>query len=96
MAAGSDNANEEAVKDVAAPPEAITANVAAASSRTVEAKKATVKAADKPRPSVERTAKSKDARKPQAGAAARESERKTAGQTRGGGMERPRRVGRSG
>jgi cell division protein FtsQ len=104
MAAGSsNNANEETVKDVAAPPEATTANVAAPSSRTVEARKATataaavvvVKTANKSRPSVEGSAKRKDAKKqPQSGA--RESERTTAGQTRGTGMERPRRVGRSG
>ncbi len=94
MAAG-DNANGASAKDVAAAPETTTANVAPdTSSRRVEAKKATVKAAAKPRPSGEQTAKSKDARKPQTGT--RESERTTAGPTRGGGIERPRRVGRSG
>jgi cell division protein FtsQ len=58
-----------------------------------EAKKpVVVQAANKPRPSVEKT-KSKDVKKKQDGA--RESERTTTGQTRGG-IERPRRVGRSG
>lgn len=92
----SDNANEDMTKGVTAAPEATTPNVAAKTrGRTVEKKKPTIKAADKPRPSVKQTAKSKGARKPQAGAA-RESERPTAaGQTRGG-MGRPRRVGRSG
>jgi len=94
VAAGSNNANEDAARNIAAAPEATTANAAAdTGSRTVEAKKPRVKAANKPRPSVEQAAKSKDAQKPQTGA--RAGERTTAGQTRGG-IERPRRVGRSG
>lgn len=85
---------------VSAAPESGTASVAdtnAANRRAPEAKKPVVQAANqashKARPSVEKTAKGKESKKPQAGA--RERERPTTGQTRGG-MERPRRVGRSG
>jgi hypothetical protein len=81
-------------------PETATANVAADTNgangtnrRASEAKKPAAPAANKTRASVEKTAKSKEVKKPQAGA--RESERTTTGQTRGG-IERPRRVGRSG
>ncbi|HEY0097462.1 MAG TPA: FtsQ-type POTRA domain-containing protein [Pyrinomonadaceae bacterium] len=64
------------------------------SRRAAETKKPLVQAANKPRPSVEKTAKSKEVKKAQQ-AGARENERPATGQTRGG-MERPRRVGRSG
>jgi cell division protein FtsQ len=61
--------------------------------RAPEAKKQAAQAANKTRASVEKTAKSKEVKKKQD--SARESERHAAGQTRGG-IERPRRVGRSG
>ncbi|HEX8424377.1 MAG TPA: FtsQ-type POTRA domain-containing protein [Pyrinomonadaceae bacterium] len=91
--------NAGGLETVDAAPE--TANVAAgtnaaniASRRAAEAKKpVVVQAANKPRAPVEKAAKGKEAKKPQAGA--RESERQTTGQTRGV-IERPRRVGRSG
>lgn len=99
----SSNESARDADDADAATEAATANVAAetnvtnatnarnvASRRATEAKKPTVQAANKPRPPVEKTAKSKEAKKPQAGA--RESERTTAGQAREG-MGRPRRVG---
>jgi cell division protein FtsQ len=85
------------VEAVAAAPASANANVVSDTTvtkrRATEAKKPAVQAANKSRPSVEKTAKSKEVKKQQDGA--RASERPTTGQTRGG-IERPRRVGRSG
>ncbi|HYP00468.1 MAG TPA: FtsQ-type POTRA domain-containing protein [Pyrinomonadaceae bacterium] len=86
---------EDAGTDVAdSAPETPTANVAAdAPRRAPEVKKPVVQTATRARAEKE---KGKEAKKPQAGGNARTSERTTAaGQTRGG-IERPRRVGRSG
>ena len=63
--------------------------------RATEAKKQKVQAANKPRTSVEKTAKSKEVKKKQDGSRASERTTTTTGQTRGG-IERPRRVGKSG
>ena len=92
------NANDSASDNVVAAPETAAAKVAVADTnrRAPETKKQSVQTANRTR--AEKETKSKDAKKPQAGgtAAARTSERTTAtGQTRGG-IERPRRVGRSG
>ena len=87
--------------DIAATPEKkTTSNVAAdANRRAVETKKSAVQAGNKSRPTVERAAKAKeDKRQPVArdgGGGSGAGERTTTGQTRGG-VERPRRVGRSG
>lgn len=86
-----EGASETATAGVA--PDANGAN--GANRRAPEAKKPTVRAANKPRAPVEKATKSKEGKKT-AQAGARESERTNAtGQTRGG-IERPRRVGRSG
>lgn len=85
----------KAVDNVVAASETTTsANVAAgANRRMAEAKKPTAQASGKSRPPSERAAKGKEDKK-QAGTRTN-SERTAAGQTRGG-IERPRRVGRSG
>ncbi|HJR09398.1 MAG TPA: FtsQ-type POTRA domain-containing protein [Pyrinomonadaceae bacterium] len=90
-----ESVNEKAGTDIVAVPEMTASNVSTdANRRAPEAKKPTVQAASKPRTRAEKETKGKEAKKPQTGA--RESERTTAtGQPRGG-IERPRRVGRSG
>lgn len=90
------SSNESASNDVVvAPPATANTSVADIERRTAEAKKPTVQAANKPRPSVEKTAKSKEVKQKQDGARASERTTTTTGQTRGG-IERPRRVGKSG
>ncbi|HEY9403480.1 MAG TPA: FtsQ-type POTRA domain-containing protein [Pyrinomonadaceae bacterium] len=84
----------------AAPEKKMTSNVAAeANRRAAETKKPAAQAGNKSRPPVERAAKGKeDKRQPVArdgGSGGGAGERTTTGQTRGG-VERPRRVGRSG
>jgi cell division protein FtsQ len=92
------NSNESAsnIGDVVAAPETASASADAdknaANRRAPEAKKPVAQATNKTRPPVEKATKSKDVKKKQD--SARESERTTTGQTRGG-IERPRRVGRS-
>jgi hypothetical protein len=66
-----------------------------ANRKATEAKKSTVQASGKPRPAVEKTAKSKEVKKKQDAARASVGTTKTTGQTRGD-IERPRRVGKSG
>jgi cell division septal protein FtsQ len=87
--------NVVAAENVAAASETQTPNVAAGANRPeVKTKKPPVRASNKPRPPAERAAKGK-ADKKQAGARGDGGERTATGQTRGG-IERPRRVGRSG
>ncbi|HZG50551.1 MAG TPA: FtsQ-type POTRA domain-containing protein [Pyrinomonadaceae bacterium] len=95
-AAASDQPHENATNNyIAAAPETTPANVAAdRNRRAAEAKKPSAQASDKPRPPVEKTAKRKEDKK-QPGARDGGGERTATGQTRGG-IERPRRVGRSG
>lgn len=79
-----------------APEKKTTPNVASgASRRAAEVKKPAVQATAKSRPTVERAAKSKADRKQPVARDGGGGERTATGQTRGG-VERPRRVGRSG
>jgi cell division protein FtsQ len=94
--AASEKSNENAGDDnpVVAPETAATSKVAAdAKRRAAEAKKRAAQSNSKSRPPVEKTAKSKEDKKP--GGERDGGERTAAGRTRGG-IERPRRVGRSG
>jgi cell division protein FtsQ len=101
-AAANEQSNESATNDnnnfIAAAPETTTSSVAADATRraSAEAKKPTVRANGKSHAPAEKTAKGKDDKK-QTGArnSSNGGERTTTGQTRGG-IERPRRVGRSG
>jgi cell division protein FtsQ len=97
-AAASEKSNESmSADDSLASPESKPANVAAAdaSRRTAEAKKPTVQASNKSRPAAERAAKGKEDKKQTGARTGGGRERTATGQTRGG-IERPRRVGRSG
>ncbi|HEX8635399.1 MAG TPA: FtsQ-type POTRA domain-containing protein [Pyrinomonadaceae bacterium] len=95
-AAASDQPDERATNNNStAAPETTPASVAAdRNRRAAEAKKPAAQASDKPRPPVEKTAKRKEDKK-RPGARDEGGERTATGQTRGG-IERPRRVGRSG
>ncbi|HLL72778.1 MAG TPA: FtsQ-type POTRA domain-containing protein, partial [Pyrinomonadaceae bacterium] len=96
----SEKANDSAGDNVVGAPDetdaAASVAVSGANRRSTETKKPVVQTASRTRG--EKGTKSKDAKKPQAGgtAAARESERTTATRQTRGGIERPRRVGRSG
>jgi cell division protein FtsQ len=95
-AAANERPNEIAAEDnpVVAPETNTAAKVAADTKRrTAEVKKPTAQANSKARPPVEKTAKSKEDKKPEG--ASGSGERTAAGRVRGG-IERPRRVGRSG
>jgi cell division protein FtsQ len=82
--------------DVVAAPATASANVAAETKRrATEAKKPTVQASNKSRAAVEGATKRKEDKKQDNNARGGDGERTATGQTRGG-MERPRRVGRSG
>ncbi|HZG54527.1 MAG TPA: FtsQ-type POTRA domain-containing protein [Pyrinomonadaceae bacterium] len=90
------NANDSASNNVVAAPETAAAKVAVADTnrRAPETKKQSVQTANRTR--AEKETKSKESKKSQTNGTTRTSERTTAtGPTRGG-IERPRRVGRSG